>query len=111
LERNAAKPKDFERLVPKTCVIDAFIKDEPVRVLIDTGSMSDFLSTTLVDQLKIKTEQLAQPLTVQLAVTGSRGKIHSSATTKFRYEEIEETRRFDVMNIDGYDAILGTPFL
>ncbi|CAG8640363.1 4466_t:CDS:2, partial [Acaulospora colombiana] len=111
LERNAARPKDFERLVPKTCVIDAFIKDEPVRVLIDTGSMSDFLSTTLVDQLKIETDQLAQPLTVQLAVTGSRGKIHSSATTKIRYEEIEETRRFDVMNIDGYDAILGTPFL
>jgi hypothetical protein len=111
LERNAARPKDFERMVPKTCVIDAFVNNQAVRVLIDTGSMSDFVSTTLVDQLKLKTEPLMKPLTVQLAVTGSRGKIHSSATVDFRYEEIDEKRRFDVMNIDGYDAILGTPFL
>lgn len=30
---------------------------------------------------------------------------------RFKYEDIEEDRRFDVMNIDGYDMILGTPFL
>ncbi|CCA74791.1 hypothetical protein PIIN_08760 [Serendipita indica DSM 11827] len=111
LQGNAAKTKDLERRVPKTCIIDAFVNGEAAQALVDTGSMSDFVSTTLVDQLRLKYESLAKPLTVQLAVTGSRGKINASTTVAFRYGDICEKRRFDVMNIDGYDVILGTPFL
>jgi hypothetical protein len=80
--------------------MDAFVNDNAMRVLVDTGSMSDFISTMLVDQLKIQSEILVKPLTVQLAVTGSRGKVHSSATVEFRYQDINKRRRFDVMNID-----------
>jgi hypothetical protein len=111
MERTAARAKDFERVIPKGCIIEAFVNGNTVRVLVDSGSMADFISTTLVDQLKIKTDRLEKPLTLQLAVTGSRGNIHSSVTVDFKYLEIEEKRRFDVINLENYDVILGTPFL
>jgi hypothetical protein len=30
---------------------------------------------------------------------------------KLQYQEVDENRRFDVINLDNYDVILGTPFL
>lgn len=45
LERNAAKPRDVERIVPKGCIVEALVNGKPIRVLIDTGSFSDFIST------------------------------------------------------------------
>jgi hypothetical protein len=47
------KTKDPECMVLKTCVIDAFANNA-VRVLVNIGSMSDFISTMPVNQLKIK---------------------------------------------------------
>ncbi|KZT26148.1 hypothetical protein NEOLEDRAFT_1155989 [Neolentinus lepideus HHB14362 ss-1] len=94
LERTAARVRDFERILPKPIVVTAYIQDHPVRALLDTGSLSDFMSTTLVDQLKLSTD---------LAVTGSRSKVNRSG--------IDEERHFDVINLDNYDLILGTPFL
>ena len=37
--------------------------------------------------------------------------VNYSTTVRFQYQNIDEDRFFDIMNIDGYDAILGTPFL
>ena len=44
-------------------------------------------------------------------MSGSRGNLQNSATVRFKCHGVEEDRRFDVINIDGYDVILGTPFL
>ena len=69
------------------------------------------MSTTLADQLKLDTEVLAKPLPIQLAVTGSRTKVNRSVTVNVQYQTIAESHRFDIMNLDGYDIILGTPFM
>ncbi|KAI0069499.1 hypothetical protein K474DRAFT_1568116, partial [Panus rudis PR-1116 ss-1] len=82
------------------------VNDHPVRALVDSGSMADFVSTTLVDQLKLKTDVLAKPLPLQLAVHGSRLKVNHSVTVNFRYQDISGQRRFDVANLDNYDMIL-----
>ncbi|PIL34763.1 transcription factor [Ganoderma sinense ZZ0214-1] len=111
VERNAMKTKDFTRVLPKPIVVTVQVNGQPVRALIDTGSMADFLSTTIVDQLGLKKEVLAKPLPVQLAVHGSRSKINCCVTVDFQYQEINCKRRFDVVNLDNYDMILGTPFL
>ena len=111
VERNAMKTKDFTRTLPKPIVVTTHVNEKPVRALIDTGSMADFLSTTLVDQLGLTKEILAKPLPVQLAVHGSRSKINCCVTVDFKYQEIDCKRRFDVVNLDNYDMILGTPFL
>ncbi|QRW02440.1 Pol polyprotein/retrotransposon [Ceratobasidium sp. AG-Ba] len=111
VERNAARPKDITRILPKPIVVEATINEQKVRALIDSGSLGDFISTTVVDQLKLERHTLAKPIGLQMAVTGSRSAINYSVVAKFLYQGIDEARRFDVINLDNYDMILGTPFL
>ncbi|KIO21760.1 hypothetical protein M407DRAFT_80006, partial [Tulasnella calospora MUT 4182] len=103
--------KDFERLVPHPIVIKVFVDGRAVHALIDSGSLADFISTKLVNQLKLPVSTLDKPLPVQLATAGSRTVVHHSVEAEFAYQGIKELRRFDVINTDEYGIILGTPFL
>jgi hypothetical protein len=111
VERTAMRLKDQTRMVPEPVVVLAKIGGHQIRALLDTGSMADFLSTTVVDQLNLQKEYYSKPLSVQLAVHGSRSKINCGVRVNFEYQNINCERRFDVANLDNYDAILGTPFL
>ena len=111
LERNAAKPKDFDRVVPKAMIVECSINNKQMRALVDSGSLSDFISTVAVDQLKLNASHLAKPIACQMAASGSRTMITSSVEATFKYQGIEERRRFDVINLENHDIILGTPFL
>ena len=111
IERTSLRVKDRTRRLPEPIVVIVRINDQPIRALLDTGSMADFLSTTIVDQLKLPRETYEKPLSVQLAVHGSRSKINCGTTVRFQYQTIDCDRRFDVANLDNYDAILGTPFM
>jgi hypothetical protein len=62
-------------------VIVVHAEGHPVQALLDSGSLTNFISTTLVDQLKIE------------------------------YQNIKEGWHFDIINIDNYDMILRTPFI
>jgi hypothetical protein len=88
LEHNSAKPKDFEQRIPKPLVVEVLVKGKPVHALIDSGSLADFMSTKLADQLKVKHERLAKPIPIQLAVTGSRSMVNWSTTVEFEYQDI-----------------------
>jgi hypothetical protein len=112
IQRNAARVKDnHERLLPKPVVIRVNVNGLPVRALVDSGSLSDFISSTTVDQLKLKRTILDKPLGLQLAVQGSRSKINSFIDVNYTYQEINDCRRFDIANLNDYDVILGTPWL
>ena len=87
------------------------IEGQPARALIDSRSLCDFMSSTLVDQLKLNRNELTMPLNVQLAVQGSHSKKNYNVVCDFKYQAIKERHSFDIMNISGYDLILGTPFL
>lgn len=69
------------------------------------------MSTTLADQLKVKREVLTTPVALQLAVQGSRSKINAQTRAHFMYDGIKEDRIFDIINLSGYDLILGTSWL
>ena len=97
--------------MPKPIVIQVKINSQSIRALLDTGSMADFLLTTVMDQLQLPKVVYKKPLPVQLAVHGSRSKINCGTTIRFQYQTINCERRFDLVNLDNYDAILGTPFL
>ncbi|KAF9491226.1 hypothetical protein BDN71DRAFT_1510592 [Pleurotus eryngii] len=90
LQRNAATAKDASRAVPKPVIVTVKINGHPVRTLIDSESMGDFISTSIVDQLKLKTVELKTPLTLTLAVQGSQSKINSGCKAKFSYQDIDE---------------------
>ena len=101
LARNAATPKDFIRKSPRSIVIEVEVEGHIVCALIDTGSRADFMSSNLTQQLKLKRDPLAKPLTVQLAVQGSTSKVNYSVDAHLVYQEIDEQRRFDILNVDG----------
>ncbi|KAJ2914251.1 hypothetical protein MD484_g6182, partial [Candolleomyces efflorescens] len=111
VQRNAAWVKGTQRIVPKPIVVVVNINGHPSRALLDSGSLGDFISSTVVDQLKLKREKLDDPLNLQLAVQGLKSKITSRVTVKLAYQDIDEDRHFDVINVSNYDLILGTPFL
>ena len=112
VQRNAARVKGTsERLLPKPIVIQIKINNLPVRALIDSGSLGDFISASVVDQMKLKRTLLEKPLGLQLAVQGSRSKINASVTISYSYQNISDIRQFDVANLNDYDVILGTPWI
>ncbi|KAJ2921120.1 hypothetical protein H1R20_g15976, partial [Candolleomyces eurysporus] len=111
VQRNAAWVKGTQRVVPKPIVVVVNVNGHPARALMDSGSLGDFISSTLVDQLKLKREKLDDPLNLQLAVQGSKSKITSKVKVRIAYQDIDEDRGFDVINVSNYDLILGTPFL
>ncbi|RPD56922.1 hypothetical protein L226DRAFT_468051, partial [Lentinus tigrinus ALCF2SS1-7] len=111
IERNAMRTRDFSRKIPRLIVVHVEVNGQTLRALLDTGSMADFISTTVVDQLKLEQEVLAKPIPVQLAVHGSRSKVNCCVNVDFKYQTISTRRRFDVVNLDTYDMILGTLFI
>jgi hypothetical protein len=111
VQRNAASVKDKTRILPKPVTLTVRIDGHPARALIDSGSLRDFMSTNLADQLNVKREELDAPLGLQLAVQGSRSKINFRARSRFQYQGIDEERHFDIINLSNYDLILGTPWM
>ncbi len=77
----------------------------------DSGSLGDFISTTLVDQLQLATFELEKPITLHMACQGSRSKINLGCVAEMEYQGIREKCYFDVVNLREYDLILRTPFL
>ncbi|KAI0374721.1 hypothetical protein BV20DRAFT_1079884, partial [Pilatotrama ljubarskyi] len=111
LQRNAATPRDFKRLIPEPVVVVVHINGHPARALLDSGSLSDFMSAKLAHQLGVKVFELDKALPVHLAVQGSRAKINFGCRAVLEYQRIKSERYFDVINLLNYDLILGTPFL
>ncbi|KIN92989.1 hypothetical protein M404DRAFT_36508 [Pisolithus tinctorius Marx 270] len=102
---------DFTHKVPKPLVVVVHVNGQPAHALIDTGSLADFMSVMLAEQPNVKKIPLEKPLTIQLAVQGSRSRVNFGTKVRFQYQGIDCERHFDVMNIQNYDLILGTPFL
>ena len=111
LQRNAAQIKGNQRVLPKPIVVRVTVNGHPARALLDSGSLGDFMSSTLADQLGVVKESLSTPLALQLAVQGSRSKVNYATTAQFQYQDINEKRTFDIINLNNYDLILGTPFM
>ena len=81
------------------------------RVLLDGGSNTNMVSPEFATVAKIPAIELQEQMTLQLAVTGSRSKINYGAWATVDFGPITPQVYFDIANIDGYDVILGTPFM
>ena len=111
LQRKSAQVKGNHRILPKPVVVKIEINGHPVRALLDSGSLGDFISSTLIDQLSITHETLDSPLALHLAVQGSRSKVNARAMVNLKYQEINKSRTLDIINLNNYDVILGTPWM
>ena len=89
LQCNAAVTHDFTCTIPHPVVVTVHVDGQPARALIDTGSLADFMSLTLTEQLRVKRLPLEKPLTIQLAVQGSRSKVNFGTKVWFQYQGID----------------------
>ena len=79
--------------------------------LIDSGCKGIIISPNFIRVAKIEPFPLDKSIGIELAVTGSKSVINYGANVTIKYEGRELKEYFNIINIDYYDAILGTPFL
>ena len=79
--------------------------------LMDSVCEGIMLSPNFIRVAKIEPFPLDKPIGIQLAVTGSKSVINYGANATIKYEGRESKEYFNIINIDYYNAILGTPFL
>ena len=101
VQRNTTMLKDASHKVPKPVVVTAKINGHSTWALLDMGSLWDFMSSTVADQLKVERAKLTSPLSLQLAVQGSCSKIDSGARVNFEYQNIKEKHYFDIINLSS----------
>ena len=79
--------------------------------VIDSGCKGVMIFPEFTRAAKIETFTLEKPIRIQLAVTGSKSIINYGTNTTLNINGKESKEYFNVVNIDYYDTILGTPFL
>ncbi|KZV59609.1 hypothetical protein PENSPDRAFT_595136, partial [Peniophora sp. CONT] len=80
--------------------------------LFDSGSTTTCVSPAVADVTKMRTFNLKNPVTLQLGCVGSRSKINYGAQARISVGSLsDEDVYVDLVNLDKYDMVLGTPFM
>ncbi len=77
----------------------------------DSGSTSTAMSPAFADISKALVSRLRNPVVLQLGTVGSRARINYGMTSMISSQGYSGSEYFDVINIDKYDVIIGTPFM
>jgi hypothetical protein len=80
-------------------------------VLLGSACTSDSISPEFMTSANLKVHKLEEQVPLQLGMVGSHSKISFGLFTNFKIGEISGKHYFDVVNIDRYNAILGTVFM
>ncbi len=80
--------------------------------LLDSGSTTVSITHDFARVAKLKVTQLDNPVPLQLGTVGSRSMINFGTKTSLELGPVvEDDAYLDVVNIDRYDMIIGTPFM
>lgn len=87
------------------------VNGKSAHALLDSGSNCDIISGDFVQANGLQTFDLEGAQNLQMACMGSKTKLQRGIYLDIAGSKINERRYFDVANIEGFDMILGTPFL
>jgi hypothetical protein len=80
--------------------------------LLDSGSTTISVTHDFARVAKLNVMQLENPITLQLGTVGSRSMINFGSKASLELGAIKDDDAYlDVVNIDRYDMIIGTPFM
>lgn len=102
-----SRPKKFFT----TLVAEISINGHKALVLFDSGSTTDSVTPEFAHIARMTQFRLDEQVTLQLGCVGSKSKISYGSHAPVDVLGTVERVYFDIVNIDRYDAILGTPFL
>ena len=80
--------------------------------LLNTGSMTMLITHDFAQVAKLSVFQLENPVVLQLGTVRSHSIINFRMQTQVQLRPINEDDTYlDIINIDQYDMIIGTPFM
>ncbi|KIJ47044.1 hypothetical protein M422DRAFT_88114, partial [Sphaerobolus stellatus SS14] len=79
--------------------------------LLDSGCEGIMISSDLVHANKLPKFELEKPVILQLACVGSKSTVQYGLTAKILLGKEKCEEYFNIVNVNYYDVILGTPFL
>jgi hypothetical protein len=93
--------------------VEAYVQvnGHTARALLDSGSNTDIIAGDFVQAIGLETFRLEGPTNLQMACVGSKTKLQHGTYLDLEGSRVSERRYFDIANVEGYDMILGTPFL
>ncbi|KAF8228990.1 hypothetical protein L208DRAFT_1145161, partial [Tricholoma matsutake] len=80
-------------------------------VLLDLGCMVDSVSPEFTISANLKVHELEEPVPLQLGMVGSQSKINFGLFAEFKLGTVRANHYFNVINLNRYDAIMGTVFM
>ena len=86
------------------------IIEVPVMILVDSGATTNFVSSKLVDRMKLYTTPLKHQSIVKLA-NGTTTEITKEMDTKITMNTFVDEGKLTVVELDTYDVVLGMKFL
>jgi hypothetical protein len=80
--------------------------------LLDSGSTTVSITQDFTQVAKLRVQELANPVPLQLGTVGSCSMINFGAKAHLQVGPINDNDVYlDIINIDRYDMIIGTPFM
>ncbi len=102
---------ELEPCVSELVKLRGILENFPIRVLVDSGASSNFVSKSFIESNGIRANRLAVPLQVRLA-NGSREYIRYQLVSKVQVGTyVDRVTMFVIELQDGYDVIFGMPWL
>src|SRR3982074_1022350 len=90
--------------------IRGYVNRNPAIVMVDGGSTGNFIDSKYVQEYQLHKHKLGEAKAVRLA-DGSTHLCRSYAICYVRMGQLRHLILFNVIPLDGYDAILGIPWL
>lgn len=82
-----------------------------MHVLFNSGLGTDMVLPSFVCVTKLKPIKLEQPIGLPLATIGSCSTVNFGVNAKVEIGPVLTDDSFNVVNIEKYDIIIGTPFM
>ncbi|KAJ7447862.1 hypothetical protein B0H11DRAFT_1630171, partial [Mycena galericulata] len=80
-------------------------------VLFNSGSNTDSITPEFAKAAGCTIFTLAEQITLQLGCVGSKSRISYGTRAPVNFAGIKGFVYFDIVNLDRYDCIIGTPFM
>lgn len=94
-----------------TLAAEVLINGVKAYTLFNSGSTTDSITPEFAHVTKAPKITLEEQVTLQLGCVGSRSKICYGMLVPITLGRINKKAYFDVVNLDRYDCIIGTPFM
>jgi hypothetical protein len=104
------QPRRSSRL-QATLAAEVLINGVKALTLFDSGSTTDSITPEFAFITKANQFKLEEQVILQLGCVGSRSKISYGTKVPVEIGGVKNETYFDLVNIDRYDCIIGTPFM